>query len=62
MLTASALAVVAGGIVLALVDDGPYMSKSARFDPAAVARVFADCGTRLATLGYLGHMWELYAL
>jgi MFS family permease len=62
MLTASALAVVGGGIVLALVDDGPYMSKSARFDPGAVARVFSDRGTRLATLGYLGHMWELYAL
>jgi MFS family permease len=62
MLTASALAVVGGGIVLALVDDGPYMSKSARFDPGAVARVFADRATRLATLGYLGHMWELYAL
>jgi len=62
MLMASALAVVGGGIVLALVSDGPYMSKSARFDPGAVVRVFADRGTRLATLGYLGHMWELYAL
>jgi MFS family permease len=62
MLVASALAVLGGGIVLALVDDGPYMSESVRFDPAAVARVFADRGTRLATLGYLGHMWELYAL
>ena len=62
MLAASALAIVGGGIVLALVDDGPYMAKSARFDPAAVVRVFADRGTRLATLGYLGHMWELYAL
>jgi MFS family permease len=62
MLVASALAVLGGGIVLALVGDGPYMSKSARFDPGAVARVFAGRGTRLATLGYLGHMWELYAL
>jgi MFS family permease len=62
MLVASALAVVGGAIVLALVGDGPYMSKSARFDPTAVARVFANRGTRLATLGYLGHMWELYAL
>jgi MFS family permease len=62
MLVASALAVLGGGIVLALVGDGPYMSKSARFDPAAAARVFSDRGTRLATLGYLGHMWELYAL
>jgi MFS family permease len=38
------------------------VASSARFDPAAVVRVFAERGTRLATLGYLGHMWELYAV
>ena len=62
MLVASALAVMGGGIVLALVGDGPYAARSARFDPGAVVRVFADRRTRLATLGYLGHMWELYAV
>src|SRR3989454_75720 len=46
----------------ALVGAGPYVAVSARFDPGAVARVFADRRTRLATLGYLGHMWELYAV
>jgi MFS family permease len=62
MLSASALAIAGGVIVVSLVGDGPYVASSARFDPAAVARVFADRGTRLATLGYLGHMWELYAV
>jgi MFS family permease len=62
MLWASALAVCGGGIVGAFVGDGPYVASSAPFDPAAVARVFADRSTRLATLGYLGHMWELYAM
>jgi MFS family permease len=62
MLSASALAVAGGIIVVSLVGDGPYVASSARFDPAAVARVFADRRTRLATLGYLGHMWELYAV
>lgn len=62
ILLASALAIAGGGIVLALVGDGPYVSNSARFDPRAAARVFSDRGTRLATLGYLGHMWELYAV
>src|SRR5213078_1960057 len=62
MLSASALALAGGVIVVTLVGDGPYVATSARFDPAAVARVFADRGTRLATLGYLGHMWELYAV
>jgi MFS family permease len=62
ILVASALAVCGGGLVLVLVGDGPYVAVSARFDPAAVARVFRDRETRLATLGYLGHMWELYAM
>src|SRR5262245_65500565 len=62
MLSASALAVTGGIIVVSLVGDGPYVASSARFDPGAVARVFADRKTRLATLGYLGHMWELYAV
>jgi MFS family permease len=62
MLCASALAVAGGIIVVTLVGDGPYVAVSARFDPGAVARVFADRRTRLSTLGYLGHMWELYAV
>ena len=62
MLSASALAVLGGALVVTAVGDGPYVASSARFDPAAVARVFADRRTRLATLGYLGHMWELYAV
>jgi MFS family permease len=62
MLIASALAVCGGGLVRALVGDGPYVASTAPFDPSAVARVFAARGTRLATLGYLGHMWELYAV
>jgi MFS family permease len=62
MLGASAAAVVGGVLVLAFVGDGPYVTSSARFDPGAVGRVFVDRRTRLATLGYLGHMWELYAV
>ncbi len=62
MLIASSLAIVGGGIVRALVRDGPYVAATAPFDPSAAARVFADPDTRRATLGYLGHMWELYAM
>jgi MFS family permease len=62
MLSASALAVGGGALVVTVVGDGPYVASSARFDPGAVVRVFADRRTRLATLGYLGHMWELYAV
>jgi MFS family permease len=59
---ASVLAVAGGLLVLVVVDDGPYFSRSARFDPRAALDVFRRRGTRLATLGYLGHMWELYAM
>jgi MFS family permease len=62
MLSASALAVLGGALVVTAVGDGPYVATNARFDPAAVGRVFSNRQTRLATLGYLGHMWELYAV
>jgi MFS family permease len=62
MLTASAFAVVGGALVKLFVRDGPYLQSSAPFDPGAVGRVFTHRPTRLATLGYLGHMWELYAV
>src|SRR5205823_1565544 len=62
MLSASGLAVCGGAIVLIAVGDGPYVTASARFDPHAILRVFSHRSARLATLGYLGHMWELYAV
>jgi MFS family permease len=62
MLAASTFALLGGALVVTAVGDGPYVASSARFDPGAIGRVFSDRGTRLATLGYLGHMWELYAV
>ena len=62
MLLASALAIVGGVLVLAIVRDGPYVAATAPFDPQAIRRVLSIRGARLAMLGYLGHMWELYAM
>ena len=62
MLLASALAVLGGLLVIAVVRDGPYVAPTAPFDPHAIRHLFAVRGVRLATLGYLGHMWELYAM
>jgi MFS family permease len=59
---ASALAVAGGVVVLAIVRDGPHLAPTSRFDPRAATAVFTDRRTRLAMLGYLGHMWELYAM
>jgi MFS family permease len=62
MLTASGCAIAAGVVILAVVRDGPYLAATAPFDPRAVGRVFTNRRVRLATLGYFGHMWELYAM
>lgn len=62
ILTASALTVVAGVLVIAIVRDGPHVAATSRFDPHAVTRLFTTPGARQATFGYLGHMWELYGM
>ena len=61
MLCVSALALAGGVAMLALVPDGPYLSKGARFDPRALASVFGTARFRASAFGYFGHMWELYA-
>jgi MFS family permease len=58
----SALAVGGGLLVVGLVRDGPHLAATAPFDPHAAIGVFRNRRTRLATLGYFGHMWELYAM
>jgi MFS family permease len=58
----SLLAVVGGVVVLLFVRDGPFALPAARFDLSQAGKVFRNHGVRLANLGYLGHMWELYAM
>jgi len=63
LLSAAATSALASAVVFAaLVREGPYQAPSSPFDPRAVGAVLADRGVRLATAGYLGHMWELYAM
>jgi MFS family permease len=62
VLFVSGLAVVSGLIVLFSVGDGPYALPRAPFDFGQVGKVFANRGVRLASFGYFGHMWELYAM
>ena len=57
----SALAVAGGIAMLALVPDGPYLSRGAKFDPRALAAIFRAPSFRASAFGYFGHMWELYA-
>jgi len=41
---------------------GPNRAPAPRFDPHYVITAWRDVPLRLANLGYLGHMWELYAM
>ena len=54
---------LAGGLIAEfLVREGPYPFPRAIFDPRQAGRVFANRGVRLASIGYFGHMWELFAM
>ena len=58
----SLLAVVGGALVLGFGADGPFNVSGARFNPKTMLKIFTEQGQRLTLLGYLGHMWELYAM
>jgi MFS family permease len=62
LLVASGLALLGAGLVVAFVREGPHAFPGARFDARMAAAIFREPGPRLACLGYLGHMWELYAM
>ena len=62
VLFVSVLAVLGGLIVLLLVSDGPHALPPASFDLTQIVKVFSNRGVRLASFGYFGHMWELYAM
>jgi len=63
MLTAAALSTTAAVIALALIRPGPHLDiRSSAPDPRHALALFAARGSRLVSVGYFGHMWELYAL
>jgi MFS family permease len=54
---------VAGGlVVLFAYREGPFGFERKPFAWGRLAEVVRDRPSRLATLGYVGHMWELYAM
>ncbi|MEO6445393.1 MAG: MFS transporter [Gemmatimonadaceae bacterium] len=62
VLLAAASAALAAILFATVIQEGPYQRPSTPFDPAALGLVLRNRGVTLATLGYLGHMWELYAM
>ena len=62
MLAAACAAAMAAAVFAFAIREGPFQAPSAPFDPSALPSVLRDRGVLLATGGYLGHMWELYAM
>jgi MFS family permease len=62
LLIGAALAAVGGIIAAIFIREGPYRSRSPRFNWRYAGEIFRQPGLRLAILGYLGHMWELFAM
>jgi MFS family permease len=59
---ASIAAFVGGAAVLVGADPGPFDTPAPRFSLRIAARAFREPSVRIANLGYLGHMWELFAM
>ena len=56
-------ATLSGALIIGLfVSEGPFPYPRAPFNLGRVGQVFKNRGILLASLGYFGHMWELYAM
>jgi MFS family permease len=62
MLLLSGISLLASLIGAMFIRSGPYFTQSAPFDWRFAGRALKHKPTRLANYGYLGHMWELYAM
>ncbi|MDX8465406.1 MFS transporter [Mesorhizobium sp. VK23B] len=63
VVAAASLATAIGALLFLLfAREGPYPFGKAVFEPSRIGQVFRERPLLLANLGYLGHMWELYAM
>lgn len=61
IVTASVSALVAAALIL-FVEIGPNSERTQSFRPGQALAAWRNKSLRYANLGYLGHMWELYAM
>jgi len=59
---AASLAILGGVIGILFIREGPYRTKTPPFNWKYAGLILRQRGVMLANLGYLGHMWELYAM
>ncbi len=58
----TSLIALCAALCINLVSLGPARAKAPPFDTHNLLKAFKTPALRLANLGYLGHMWELYAM
>ena len=56
------LAALGGVVTIFFVREGPYRSAQPKFNWKYIGQIFRQRDLVLANAGYLGHMWELYAM
>lgn len=62
LIAVSIITLVGGCIAEVLGEDGPFGAAPAVLNLADLRSILANREFRLASLGYFGHMWELYAM
>ena len=63
VIAATSALTLLGGLITELgMREGPYPFPTAVFNPRQAVRVLSNRGVRLATIGFVGHMWELFAV
>ncbi len=62
LLATSGMALLGALIAFVLVRPGPFLNQVAPFNWKFIMQALSHRPTRLANFGYLGHMWELYAM
>ena len=58
----TSMAAAAAGLLGLMARLGPHHGAASAFDPKAILFAWTNRRVRLAYAGYLGHMWELYAM
>jgi len=61
VIAGTSLAALAGGLIVRLVPEGPNLARGSPVRFSGVLGAFRERCFRASTLGYFGHMWELYA-
>jgi MFS family permease len=63
VVVAASIAAVAGAVLVGIgARSGPLDVAAPRFSPRIAAAAFREPSVRLASMGYFGHMWELFAM